>query len=153
MVFLPKKNKLPDSQPQSKQIITKEKECKHKFQDFPWYIDYDMRTMRYQSDNILDYELKESYVCIYCGFRKDETLEHKTIRGMSKDEMYRILQEIEEKYSDRIKPKPIVEDMINDLQLVDVGHIRWYHYLNGTKDPSTSRNENEQISQNIKLKL
>ena len=153
MVFLSKKNKLPDSQPQSKQIITEEKECKHKFQDFPWYIDYEIRTMRYQSDNILDYELKEPYVCIYCGLRKDKTLDHKIIRGRPKDEMYRILQEIEEKYSDRIKPKPIVEDMINDLQLVDVGHIRWYHYLNGTKDPSTSRNENEQISQNIKLKL
>ena len=66
--------------------------------------------------------------------------------------MNKILQRVEEQYSDRIKPKPIIEDMVNDFQLVDIEYLKWYHYLNGTEDPSTSRSKN-QISSSIKLKL
>ena len=150
-IFNKIKNKNSDDLP----IISAQKlrnECNHKFQDFPWYLDYEIITRYYSSENRLTYDLIEPYVCIHCGLRKDKILEHKVIIGKAPEAMNRIIQKIEKQYHDRIKPKPIVEDMINDLQLVDVEHLRWYHYLNGTQDPSTSREQNT-ISNNIKLKL
>ena len=131
--------------------VTPTQECEHKMQDFPWYIESNMTTGIYQSENKLVYQIIEPYVCIYCGARKDVVLEKREIIGYSKSEMRKMLDYVQEVYSDRIKPKPIIEDMINDFKLVDVEHLRWYHYLNGTKDPSTSRDD--YVSKTIKLKL
>ena len=113
--------------------------CQHKFQDFPWYIESNMYTGNYQSSNRLAYKIIEPYVCIYCGERRDIVLEQREITGYSKSDMKKIIESIQENYSDRIKPKPIIEDMINDLKLVDVEHLKWYHFFAGTGDPSTSR--------------
>ena len=113
--------------------------CQHKFQDFPWYIESNMSTGNYQIQNCLVYKLIEPYVCIYCGERRDIILEQREIKGYSKSDMKKILDNLQETYSERIKPKPIIEDMINDLKLVDVEHLKWYHFLAGTEDPSTSR--------------
>ena len=133
MKFLDKnKNEERISTPQSQS-------CQHKFQDFPWYIESNMHTGYYQNQNHLIYKLIEPYVCIYCGERRDITLEQREITGYSKDKMQKVIENIKETYSDRIKPRPIIEDMINDLKLVDAEHLKWYHYLAGTEDPSTSR--------------
>jgi hypothetical protein len=133
MKFLDKnKNEEHHSTPQSSS-------CQHKFQDFPWYIESNMVTGNYQSQNRLTYRIIEPYVCIYCGERRDIVLEQRKITGYSKSDMTKIIDNIREIYSDRIKPKPIIEDMINDLKLVDVEHLKWYHFLAGTEDPSTSR--------------
>ena len=113
--------------------------CLHKFQDFPWYIESNIFTGNYQNQNRLTYRIIEPYVCIYCGERRDIVLEQREITGYSKSSMKEIVDNVQETYSDRIKPKPIIEDMINDLKLVDVEHLKWYHFLAGTEDPSTSR--------------
>ena len=153
MGFFIKKKNLPEVISDTEKLLSKEEvKCEHKFQDFPWYIDYQIYIGDFQLRNKLTYEIKEPYVCIHCGFRQDKVLERKVITGKSKNEMDKILQKVEEQYSDRIKPKPIIEDMVNDFQLVDIEHLRWYHYLNGTEDPSTSRSKN-QVSSDIKLKL
>ena len=128
---------------------TQVKNCEHKFQDFPWYIESNLITGTYQNQNCLIYKILEPYVCIYCGERQNIILEQREIKGYSKSDMQKILDNLQESYSDRIKPKPIIEDMINDLKLVDVQHLRWYHYLAGTEDPSTSRTN--KINNEIKL--
>lgn len=135
MKFLDKnKNEERHSTPQSIN-------CQHKFQDFPWYLESNMYTGTYTSQNRLVYKLIEPYVCIYCGERRDIVLEQREITGYSKSDMKKMIENVQETYSDRIKPRAIIEDMVNDLKMVDVAHLKWYHYLAGTEDPSTSRSK------------
>lgn len=150
MKFFTKSKTKSNPEINSSQITTKT-ECEHKFQDFPWYIESNIITGNYQNQNRLTYRIIEPYVCIYCGKRQDVVLEQREISGYSKSSMQAILDKVQETYYERIKPKPIVEDMINDLKMVDVEHLKWYHYLAGTKDPSTSRDSS--INKKIKLKL
>ena len=133
-------------------VIPQEQKHEHKFQDFPWYIEYDIKTGDYQSKNILTYKIIEPYVCIDCGTRKDIVLEQREITGCSYSAMKALINKVNENYFDRIKPRAIVEDMINDLKMVDVNHLKWYHFLAGTEDPSTSRKNNIPTNK-IDLKL
>ena len=150
MTFFKKKT---TEKPSSQVTITQEKKHEHKFQDFPWYIETNKRYGPYQSQNCLKFKIIEPYVCIYCGERKDVILSERELTGIHKKDMDEIIEEVKEKYSDRIMDRPLIEDMINDLKLVDVGHLKWYHFLAGTKDPSTSRNSDINIPDSIKLKL
>ena len=133
MKFLDKnKNEERHSTPQSPS-------CQHKFQDFPWYIESNMYTGNYPSQNCLTYRIIEPYVCVYCGERRNIILENRELTGYSKTNMEKVINDLKETYADRIKPEPIIEDMINDFKLVDVEYLKWYHFLAGTEDPSTSR--------------
>ena len=44
-----------------------------------------------------------------------------------------------------------IEDMINDMQLVDPQYLQYYHMLQGTKDPSTSRLYEEEVKPKLKV--
>ena len=130
---------LDKNKAEERHLTPQSSNCQHKFQDFPWYIEFNIYTGNYQSQNRLTYKIIEPYVCIYCGERRDIVLEQREITGYSKSDMTKTIDNVREIYADRIKPKPIIEDMINDLKLVDVEHLKWYHFLAGTEDPSTSR--------------
>lgn len=114
-------------------------ECNHKYQDFPWYIDASSGNSwdghRYYSIKIF-----EPYVCIYCGKRIDKELWNISRYG-SEREGDRMIDDLKEKFKGHIRHQAEVEDMINDMQLVDAEHLKYYHILTGTEDPSTSRTQ------------
>lgn len=87
--------------------------CTHTWQDFPWYIEDDY------SNGTSEVWIKEPYVCIHCGERKDETLCHRKTSGFSHMQHMQRLKDWANEYKDHIKPRPIVEDMIYDTKYVD----------------------------------
>ena len=123
------------------------KKCQHKFQDFPWYIEGE------ESNEISGAQwyrltIKEPYVCIYCGERQDKVLWEFTRYGNHK-EAIKCLDSVTEQFKDRIKHRAEIEDMINDMKLVDPQYLQYYHMLQGTKDPSTSRQNKKDF--NLKI--
>lgn len=118
---------------------TTSQECNHKYQDFPWYID---ASSGGNPNGRQYYRIKifEPYVCIYCGKRIDKELWNISRYG-SEREGDRIIDDLKEKFKGHIRHQAEVEDMINDMQLVDVEHLKYYHMLTGTDDPSTSRTQ------------
>ncbi len=127
------------------------KKCNHKFQDFPWYLEGEEKSVNaYGFDNWYHLTIKEPYVCIYCGERQDKVLWEITRYGDHK-EAVQALDDINEKFKDRIRHRAEIEDMINDMQLVDPQYLQYYHMLQGTKDPSTSRLYEEEIKPKLKV--
>ena len=124
------------------------KKCNHKFQDFPWYIE-GTENDDFYSRHWYHLMIKEPYVCIYCGERQDKILWEIKRYGSHK-EAIQGLDEINEKFKDRIRHRAEIEDMINDMQLVDPQYLQYYHMLQGTKDPSTSRLYEEEVKPKLK---
>lgn len=126
------------------------KKCEHKFQDFPWYIEGEEGSNKfYDFDSWYRLTIKEPYVCIYCGERQDKVLWKMTRYGSHK-EAVETLDAISNQFKDRIRHRAEIEDMINDMQLVDPQYLQYYHMLQGTKDPSTSRLYEEEIKPKLK---
>lgn len=94
--------------------ITFEFKCPHTWQDFDWYI------KSQYGNNTVTIQLYEPYVCISCKERMDKLLEQKTFPNIkSLAEAEQIIKSYVEQYGGRIKPKPIVEDQVNDFQFID----------------------------------
>lgn len=106
----PNKNEEPKFQP-----TTPEFKCSHTWKDFPWY----MESTYYIDARKLYYTITKPYVCIHCKERRDEELLDIHIDGVSRDEAEVILTDIKKEFSDKIAEKPLVEEMILDMQLVD----------------------------------
>lgn len=133
------KNKRPiESDP----ILPPEKKCNHKFQDFPWFLTWDLQYNKYIIKVI------EPYVCIFCGERQNKVLSSYT--GTNYKEGEKLLNELHNRFDNHIKYQEEVEDMINDMILVDPEYLKWYHLLREQQDPSTSR---PQIDPNQKPEL
>jgi len=129
------------------------KKCEHKFQDFPWYIEgEESGNDTYGFSPWYHLAIKEPYVCIYCGERHDKVLWEIKRYGSHK-EAIQALDEINKEFKDRIKHRAIIEDMINDMKLVDPQYLQYYHMLQGTKDPSTSRQDNFEVKKDFDLKV
>lgn len=127
------------------------KKCEHKFQDFPWYIEGEEGSHG-SWDTWYHLTIKEPYVCIYCGERQDKVLWEITRYGNHK-EAVESLDAISNQFKDRIKHRAEIEDMINDMKLVDPQYLQYYHMLQGTKDPSTSRQDNFEVKKDFDLKI
>lgn len=97
-------------------------ECKHKYRDFPWYIEASHFTGRYGTTR---YEINiiEPYVCVFCGDRQNKVLKHIERFG-SYGECEETVNSIQKVYADHIQDKVLVEDAIADLQLVDRDYLR-----------------------------
>ena len=125
----------------SKQSQPQPIECDHKYQDFPWYI------------NITDYgygmtiDVIEPYVCTKCKKRIDKTLAHYTCNGSR--EGNKLLESILSQHKDKIRSRIKVEDMIHDFIYVDKDYLKYYHLVNGTKDPTGRKS----VKEKPKLKL
>ena len=126
-----------------------QKKCNHKFQDFPWYVEGEEGDNGYTFAPWYHLIIKEPYVCIYCGERRDKVL-WEIKRYGSHTEAVKALDDVCEKFKDRIRHRAEIEDMINDMQLVDPQYLQYYHMLQGTKDPSTSRLYEEEIKPKLK---
>ena len=127
------------------------KKCEHKFQDFPWYIEGE-ENRNGSWDAWYRLTIKEPYVCIYCGERQDKVLWEITRYGDHKEAVEN-LEAINNQFKDRIKHRAEIEDMINDMKLVDPQYLQYYHMLQGTKDPSTSRQDNFEVKKDFNLKI
>ena len=126
MAFWNKKKKIENNSTIA--ISPPEKTCAHSRKDFPWYIETKFVTT-YNDSNIFDWEIKEPYVCIYCGERKDITLAQGHKEGISYAAAEKTVENIQEIYKEYLKPRAIVEDMISDFQLVDPQTLYYYEML------------------------
>ena len=102
---------------------------KHVYKDFPWYLitefDSDKRTASYR--------IVEPYVCILCGNRIDKTLEQISYMGINTKDRNMVFSAVKEKYKDYLKPRAIVEDMINNVLLVkDPAYLHTLETTRGT---------------------
>ena len=99
--------------------------CRHKWKDFKWYIDikFDNSYTKY-SYGIYIYE---PYVCVHCKERKDVKLSVQWFPSKEKAREY--LEEIVKRYEGYLEDKPIIEDAIHDMQLVDREYLDAYERL------------------------
>ena len=86
----------------------------HTWKDMPWYMD-----VRYNGENkTAGYEIIEPYICVTCGERKNIRLESEDWSNISAQERERIYSKIRNRYKKYLKPRAVVEDMINNILLV-----------------------------------
>lgn len=115
-----------------KQIPKEEKvipTCDHKWKDFPWY----MSGKYYYETRYATLQIIEPYVCIHCKERKDVVLHTITRANYSQDDVKAFLDTMNELYGEYCKPRPIVEDMINDMQLVDREYLKFAELIHTTR--------------------
>jgi len=111
--------------------------CTHTWLDFPWYLDHSWKPGHdnYNPDiGESTLTIYEPYVCVHCQKRKDVRLYSERETGVTAKRHWNKKAEWEEQYKDHLKPKPIVEDMINDAVMVDKGKVAIVAKLRGIKD-------------------
>ena len=99
--------------PQEIQPIVKQ-ECKHKWQDFDWYLSEEYRVENAHKI-IYSWKVYEPYVCCWCHKRKDVLL-YKENGSVSTFKQYnKRLQVFKLNCGSNLKPTPLVEDKISDM--------------------------------------
>ena len=86
----------------------------HTWKDFPWY----METAYNGTNKWATFRIIEPYVCITCGERKNVKLESEELTNISPQERENWYRQIKQKYKRYLKPRAVVEDMINNVLLV-----------------------------------
>lgn len=86
----------------------------HTWKDMPWYMDvaYD------GGAGTASYKIIEPYICVTCGERKNVCLEGESwqhIDASTREEFY---TNVRKRYKKYLKPRAVVEDMINNILLV-----------------------------------
>ena len=93
--------------------------CSHKYRDFHWYVEGTVYSTNFNM------KLVEPYVCVWCGHRKNIVLQEFYQECQNpRHEMVEITKSLIDTYGDRIQPRALVEDEINDMQLVDRDYLR-----------------------------
>ena len=94
--------------------------CNHKYRDFPWYITAELTTNRDPRNNEWKAQIKEPYVCVKCGHRRDEVLCTGSGSGAnSAKDLYNKVEWYKEIYAGKVMNRAEVEDMVADMRLVD----------------------------------
>lgn len=97
-----------------KELIIPNIPHEHTWKDMPWYME-----VRYNGENkTAGYEIIEPYICVTCGERKNIRLESEDWSNISAQEREKIYSKIRNKYKKYLKPRAVVEDMINNILLV-----------------------------------
>lgn len=100
--------------------------CKHKYRDFNWYVD----AVFYIDTKQLHIKIIEPYVCVYCKDRRDVVLEETNVYVKNAEEATKYTEDnYDKRYPDKIKPRVVVEDEINDVILVDREYITLFDKL------------------------
>lgn len=86
----------------------------HTWKDFPAYM-----TMVWDKYGESSITIIEPYVCLCCKQRKDIPLYHFHRYNMTRNTLADMKQQLEQEYASILKPRAIVEDMINDAIYVD----------------------------------
>ena len=97
-----------------KELIIPNMPHEHTWKDMPWYME-----VRYNGENkTAGYEIIEPYICVTCGERKNVRLESEDWSNISAQEREKIYSKIRNRYKKYLKPRAVVEDMINNILLV-----------------------------------
>lgn len=99
---------------EEKEIVIPEIPHEHTFKDMPWY----MNTYYSEGEKSAKYEIYEPYICITCGERKNILLEERHWNGITPEQREKFYQRVRSRYKKYLKPRAIVEDMINNIILV-----------------------------------
>lgn len=124
----------------------------HTWKDMPWY----MRTWYNTDECTAGYQIVEPFICVTCGERKNVELEKTEWRGISYSEREKFFKEIEEKYKEYLKPRAVVEDMINNILLVKDAHrLNMIEKIYGLphQNVGTSAEMNQEKESDFKIKL
>lgn len=103
---------------QEPQVQPVKRECQHKYRDFPWYIECQV-----YGNHTFEVRVVEPYVCVWCGHRKDVTLQEFSKYGGNKEARQAITGLMQE-YGDHIQARAFIENDIHDMQLVDRDYLR-----------------------------
>lgn len=100
----------------------------HTWKDMPWYM-----SVRYNgNDHTAGYTIIEPYICVTCGERKNVTLESEDWSNISVEEREKIFSRIKNRYKKYLKPRAVVEDMINNILLVkDANRLNMLEKMQG----------------------
>ena len=98
--------------------------------DMPWY----METLYNGNDKWASYSIIEPYICIAgCGKRENKVLEKETWRNISVEQREKEYAAIRKRYKKYLKPRAVVEDMINNILLVkDPQYLDMVEEMRGT---------------------
>lgn len=101
----------------------------HVFKDMPWYMEVEYNGTK----NTAQYEIIEPYICITCGERKNVVLEKCTWQNITPKERDEQYEKVKKRYRKYLKPRAVVEDMINNILLVkDPDHLEMVENMRGT---------------------
>ena len=101
----------------------------HTWKDMPWY----MEVLYNGNDKWASYSIIEPYICVTCGERNDKVLEKETWRNISVEEREKEYAAARKRYKKYLKPRAVVEDMINNILLVkDPQYLDMVEEMRGT---------------------
>jgi len=138
-LFSRKRKKEPEIIP----IITPAHE--HCWKDLPWYMETEYNGMH----KTAGYQIIEEYICITCGEVKKKVLEEEHWSNITSQEREEAYSDIHKRYKEYLRPKAVVKDMINDIQLVqDAEKLRLMEKLHSIPHPNVGN-----AKQNIPMKI
>lgn len=86
----------------------------HVFKDMPWYME-----IQYNGEHkTAGYRIIEPYICVTCGERIDKVLEREDWSNITVGDREKYFQKVRNRYKKYLKPRAVVEDMINNILLV-----------------------------------
>lgn len=101
----------------------------HTWKDMPWYMEVEYNG----AERSAVYRIIEPYICIICGERKNVCLETQSWENINSDIRNAYYDKIRNKYKKYLKPRAVVEDMINNILLVkDIDHLHMVEKMRGT---------------------
>lgn len=101
--------------------------CRHIWKDFPWYVNTSASRVDFGWN--VKISVYEPYVCVLCKERKDVLLVEGVALGYTVQEAEREVKERLEEFKDKIAPRAVIEDEINDMILVDRQKLEIYENL------------------------
>ena len=100
----------------------------HIWKDMPWYMEVEYNG----AEAYASYRIIEPYICIGCGERKDVCLEKERWNNIDSETREKYYNKIRHKYRKYLKPRAVVEDMINNILLVkDAGRLNMVEKMYG----------------------
>lgn len=122
----------------------------HVWKDLPWY----MECHYSGKDMTADYKIVEPYICVTCGKRKDVCLERESwqnIDAKTRDEWY---SKIRRRYKKYLKPRAVVEDMINNIILVkDANRLNMLERMQGLPHQNVGTSAEQQQVKETEFKI
>ena len=86
----------------------------HTWKDMPWYMEEEYSG----EERWALYRIIEPYICITCGERKNVVLDKTRWDNITSVDREKFYKEVRHTYRKYLKPKAVVEDMINNILLV-----------------------------------
>ena len=124
----------------------------HTWKDMPWYMEYEYNSGKQEAN----YKIIEPYICITCGERKNVCLEQRQWYGIDDEERNKQYNKIRNRYKKYLKPRAVVEDMINNILLVkDVDYLNMVEEMRGLphKNVGTSAEMKQAKDTDFKINL